>query len=169
MASYSQLSDIGQRFDAFVATGLEGEADTVHRAQQVLEADGVSERTLQRLSAIKGSYRLLAAGEMWCPDCQLNLAALDYLCRLQPRVQLAVVSKARAEHDLRERLGLDKVSIPLVVVMDCAFEPIGLFVERPRAVVEGSAEVLAAYKAGQCLEATISDVLALIENAEKHQ
>ena len=166
MTPYSELFPIGQGFDAFAAAGLPAERATVAQARQTLDTAGISEATLQRLASLKGTYHLLAAGEMWCPDCQLNLAALDYLCRVQPRVRLGIITKARAEQALRERLGLEKVSIPLVVVLSADFEQIGLFVERPQAVIDGGEAVLAAYKAGQCLEATLTDVLALLESAE---
>ncbi len=163
MASYSQLFDLGLPFDAFVATGLPAEIATVTQARQTLHASGLDQ---PRLAAIQGQYYLLAAGEMWCPDCQLNLTALQALSSAQPQVRLAVISKSRAEHDLRERLGLDKVSIPLVVVLNSEFEQIGLFVERPQVVVAGGADVLAAYKGGQHLQATVEDVLAIIETFE---
>ncbi|MGY4493909.1 thioredoxin family protein [Pseudomonas sp. TE3610] len=161
MASYSQLFALGLPFDTFVATGLPAEIATVTQARQSFA--GLDE---QRLAAIKDDYYLLAAGEMWCPDCQLNLTALQALSLAQPRVHLGIISKSRAEHDLRERLGLEKVSIPLVVVLDSHFEQVGLFVERPRLVVEGDDEVLAAYKAGQHQQATADDVLAIIEAAQ---
>jgi len=166
MASYEQLFEIGASFDAFVATGLAPEVATVERARNALGVKGLSPQTRQRLAAIKGRYYLLAAGEMWCPDCQLNLAALDALCQAQPLVSLAVITKARAEQALRDRLALAKVSIPLVVVLDAEYKPIGLFIEQPQAVLAGGAEVLSAYKAGDYLEATIGDVLSLIEDAQ---
>lgn len=169
MTAYSQLFDIGTSFDAFVATGLEAEIAGVHRARQALADTPLDEPTLQRLVALKGTYHLLAAGEMWCPDCQLNLTALDYLCQVQPRVSLAIVTKARAEHGLRERLGLEKVSIPLVVALDDRFEPVGLFIEQPQAVTHGDSEIKAQYRSGQWLQATITEVLALLEHAERQR
>ncbi|WAH55579.1 thioredoxin family protein [Pseudomonas silvicola] len=167
MSGYRELFEKGMGFAAFVATGLDAEQEGVVRAGQNLAAAGLSKVTRQRLATLVGDYYLLVAGEMWCPDCQVNLVALDALCAAQPRVRLAVISKARAEQQLRERLGLTKVSIPLVVVLDAGFEPVGLFVERPQVVIQGDEQTLAAYKAAQLLEATVTDVLALMERAEK--
>jgi len=167
MSGYRELFERGMGFVAFVATGLDAEQEGVSRAEQRLAATGFSEATRQRMAAVAGDYYLLAAGEMWCPDCQVNLVALDALCAAQPRVRLAVISKARAEQQLRDRLGLSKVSIPLVVVLDAGFEPIGLFIERPQAVIQGDEQTLAAYKAAQMLDATLTDVLAIIESSHK--
>ncbi|WMR51496.1 thioredoxin family protein, partial [Pseudomonas aeruginosa] len=107
------------------------------------------------------------AGEMWCPDCQINLAALDFAQRLQPNIELAIISKGRAEDDLRQRLALERIPIPLVLVLDEEFNLLGRFVERPQAVLDGGPQALAAYKAGDYLEHAIGDVLAIIEGAAR--
>lgn len=46
-------------------------------------------------------------------------------------------------------------------------EAVGLFVERPQAVIGAGDEVLRDYKAGLYLEATVDDLLALLEQAEQ--
>ncbi|MDT1028353.1 thioredoxin family protein, partial [Pseudomonas paraeruginosa] len=81
-------------------------------------ADALSDASRERLRRIVKRYRLLADGEMWCPDCQINLAALDFMQLLQPNLELAIISRGRAEDSLRERLGLERVSSPLVLVLD---------------------------------------------------
>lgn len=168
MTSYQALFAIGERFDAFVSHGLPAEIAAVQRAQEQLNGDGaLSADTRQRLEAVAGRYHLLAAGEMWCPDCQLNLTAMDHLQRLQPRVTLAIVSKGRAEHALKERLNLERMPIPLVVVLDEGFEPIGRFVEQPQAVISGGEASTPDYRAGRHLESTLDDLLTIIESHEK--
>ncbi len=167
MPSYQDLVAIGERFDAFASRGLPAEIETVRTAQALLgRADALSGETHQRLAAIRGRYHLLAAGEMWCPDCQLNLAALDHLQRLQPKISLAIISKARAEHALKTPLNLERISIPLVLVLDERFEPIGRFVEQPQAVVDGGEAAKADYRAGRYLQSTLAELLTIIEAHE---
>lgn len=167
MASYEELFRIGESFDAFVAHGLPGEIAGVHSIQQLLDApDAISAESLRRIQAIEGRYHLLIAGEMWCPDCQINVTVMDYLHRLQPRVELAVISKGRAEDDLRERMALDRILIPVVLVLDEDFQPLGRFIERPQEVVAGGAALKPEYRAGKYLESTLRDLLALFEKAE---
>ncbi|MBB4863247.1 alkyl hydroperoxide reductase subunit AhpF [Pseudomonas nitritireducens] len=167
MASFEELFSIGEGFDAFVAHGLPGEIAGVRQVQQRLAAaDAISAETLRRIQAIEGRYRLLIAGEMWCPDCQINVTVMDYLQRLQPRVELAVISKGRAEDDLRERLALERILIPVVLVLDGDFQPVGRFIERPQDVVAGGDALKPAYRAGEYLESTLTDLLALFEKAE---
>lgn len=75
--------------------------------------------------------------------------------------------KGRAEDDLRQRLALERIPIPLVLVLDEEFNLLGRFVERPQAVLDGGPQALAAYKAGDYLEHAIGDVLAIIEGAAR--
>ncbi|UCJ15555.1 thioredoxin family protein [Pseudomonas sp. MM211] len=170
MTSYQALFAIGEGFDAFVSHGMPAEIAAVQRAQEQLDGENaLSAETRQRLEAVEGRYYLLAAGEMWCPDCQLNLTAMDHLQRLQPRVALAIVSKGRAEHGLKERLNLERIPIPLVVVLDEGFEPIGRFVEQPQAVIDGGEASKADYRAGRYLDSTMEDLLTIIEGHEKRK
>jgi len=167
MASYEELFAIGEGFDAFVARGLHGEIAGVRKVQQLLAEPGtISAETLRRIQAVEGRYRLLIAGEMWCPDCQINVTVMDYLQRLQPRVELAVITKGRAEDDLRERMELDRILIPVVLVLDADFQPVGRFIERPQDVVAGGDALKPAYRAGEYLESTLCDLLDLFETAE---
>ena len=167
MASYEELFAIGEGFDAFVAHGLPDEIAGVREVQQQLAKPGsISAETLRRIQAIEGHYRLLIAGEMWCPDCQINVTVMDHLQRLQPRVELAVITKGRAEDDLRERMALDRILIPVVLVLDGNFQPVGRFIERPLEVVAGGDALKPAYRAGEYLESTLRDLLDLFEKAE---
>ncbi|MFJ3050259.1 thioredoxin family protein [Pseudomonas nitroreducens] len=167
MASYEELFAIGEGFDSFVAHGLPDEIAGVRKVQQQLAEPGsINAETLRRILAIEGRYRLLIAGEMWCPDCQINVTVMDHLQRLQPRVELAVITKGRAEDDLRERMALDRILIPVVVVLDSDFQPVGRFIERPLEVVAGGDALKPAYRAGEYLESTLTDLLELFEKAE---
>lgn len=167
MASYEELFAIGERFDAFVGRGLPAEIAAVETVRRKLaEPDTISAAVRQRLQAIQGRYHLLVVGEMWCPDCQINVTVMDYLQRTQPQIDLTIISKGRAEDDLQARLGLDRISIPLVVVLDADFQRVGRFIERPQAVIAGGDAVKPNYRAGQYLESTARDFLAIFEGAE---
>ncbi|WP_152224198.1 thioredoxin family protein [Pseudomonas sp. SCB32] len=167
MASYEELFSIGEGFAAFVAHGLPDEIAGVHAVQaRLATADAVSAATRQRMQAVSRRYHLLVAGEMWCPDCQINVTVMDFLQRTQPRIDLAVITKGRAEDDLRERLALERIPIPVVAVLDERFELVGRFIERPQVVVAGGDALKPDYRAGQYLEDTLTDLLDIIEAAE---
>ncbi|MFV3307812.1 thioredoxin family protein [Pseudomonas sp. NY15181] len=167
MASYEELFSIGEGFDAFVAHGLPDEIAGVRTVQVKLAApEAISAATRQRMQAVSRHYHLLVAGEMWCPDCQINVTVMDFLQRTQPRIDLSVITKGRAEDDLRERLALERIPIPVVAVLDERFELVGRFVERPQVVIAGGDGLKPDYRAGQYLEDTLTDLLDIIEAAE---
>lgn len=167
MASYQELCDIGETLGGFVGRGLPGEMAAVQTVQRHLAAGAVSAATIARLARLRRRYHLLVAGEMWCPDCQVNIPAFDFIQRNQPLVELAIISKGRAEDDLRERLGLEKIRIPLVAVLDAEFQLLGLFVERPQQVLAAGQAVLPDYRAGRFLDSAIGDLLDILEAAER--
>lgn len=170
MASYQALFAIGESFEAFTQRGLPEEITAVAHVQERLNAgDAFDAITLQRLQSVSGRYHLLVAAEMWCPDCQLNVAAMHRLQTLQPRIDLSIITKGRAEDELRDRMGLERILIPVVAVLDEHFELIGRFIERPQAVIDGGEAIKPAYRAGRYLQSTLSDLLAIIEAHEERE
>ncbi|MDH0747039.1 thioredoxin family protein [Pseudomonas sp. GD03842] len=166
MTSYQDLFAIGQTFDDFVRHGLPDEIDAVWAVQRKLASpEALSAGTRHRLAALDDAFFLLAAGEMWCPDCQINLAVMDSLQRFAPSVTLSIITKARAEDALKTHLALERVAIPFVLVLDRDFQVIGRFVERPDAVVQGGDALKPAYRAGLYVESTVEDLLAIFEHA----
>ena len=91
---------------------------------------------------------------MWCPDCYRNIPPLALLCQRLPDVSLAIVNREEAQ-PFTALLGVEKVSIPLVVVLDANFSPPGTFIERPASVVNGGEAELEAYRRGERLAETI--------------
>jgi hypothetical protein len=166
MASYKDLFEYGEHFESFVARGFPAEIAAMRDMQRMLaQQQTMSLTSLQRLLAVQAPFHLLVVGEMWCPDCQINMAVMDYLQRGRPNIDLAIISKGRAENELKQRLNLERISIPLVLVLDRHYEPVGRFVESPQSVIEGGDAVKADYRAGKYLESTLQDFLDIFESA----
>ncbi|MDD1966052.1 thioredoxin family protein [Pseudomonas putida] len=166
MASYKDLFEYGEHFESFVARGFPAEIAAIRDMQHKLaEQQAISLASQQRLLAVQATFHLLVVGEMWCPDCQINIAVMDYLQRGKANIDLAIISKGRAENELKQRLDLERISIPLVLVLDEQFEPVGRFVESPQVVIEGGDAVKADYRAGKYLESTLQDFLAIFEES----
>ncbi len=167
MTSYQELFTIGEDFESFVSRGLPAEISVVRSVQHKLaDAEAISPMTLQRVHAVEGRFHLLVAAETWCPDCQINVTVLDDLQRRQPNIDIAIISKGRAENELKARLGLERISIPFVLVLDDRFQAVGQFVERPQDVVAGGDAVKPDYRAGKYLESTVQDFLDLFDAAK---
>ena len=168
MASYKELLEIGQDFMSFVNTGLDPEIFTVHAvARRLAEGAGISHKTVERMAAVVENYHFLIAAEMWCADCRVNVTALDYMCRMQPQLSAGIITKGRAEDDLQEQIGLNEILVPMVVILDSEYKPVGHFFGRSKFVMEAGIEVIRDdYHAGHFTEHTISDILDIIEAVE---
>lgn len=168
MSLYQGIFATGRSFETFIRDGLPHERSAARGfADTTRQAATFSLSSLERLSKLRRRYHLLVAAEIWCPDCQINLAVMDFMRQAQPNIDLAIVSKGRAENNYRAALGLERVSVPLVAVLDEAYELIGTFVERPRAVVnDTSGQALPRYKAGGHMEDTLTDLLDVMEGFE---
>lgn len=164
MIDYRELFSAGASFEVFARTGLAGEIAAVKEARAKLAS--VSEELKEQIEQVRSPYYLLTAAELWCPDCQRNVTAMQFISEQQPNVSQAIISKSRAERTLLPALALDKVRIPFTVVLNAKFEPIGTFVERPEKVIHGGEAELQAYREGRLLNEAIEDILAIIRQHE---
>lgn len=164
MIDYRELFSAGASFEVFARTGLAGEIAAVKEARAKLAS--VSEELKEQIKQVRSPYYLLTAAELWCPDCQRNVTAMQFISEQQPNVSQAIISKSRAERTLLPALALDKVRIPFTVVLNAKFEPIGTFVERPEKVIHGGEAELQAYREGRLLNEAIEDILAIIRRHE---
>lgn len=164
MITYQQLFDFGEDFESFISRGLSAEIAAVRQIQEKLAEPGIiTSQSLRRLVDVKGRFHLLVAGEMWCPDCQINVSVMDLLHRVQPNIDLAIITKGRAENELKQRLELDRISIPFALVLDDEFQPVGRFIERPLKVIGGGDALTPDYRAGKYLDSTVQDFLDIFE------
>ncbi|MGM3389179.1 thioredoxin family protein [Stutzerimonas stutzeri] len=171
MSRYKDIIATGKRFNVFVQEGLEREkSSAVGFAKKARKLGTFAATTLERLDRLKGTYHLLVAAEIWCPDCHINLAVMDFMCEAQPSIELAIVSKGRAENDLQDTLGLERVLVPVVAILDEAYNLIGTFVERPRVVSnDATAQLMMRYRAGDHMDDTLQDLLDVMEQHEHNR
>lgn len=162
MNTFDTLFKQGKNIAEFIATGTPEQIADLQRWQAMLE--GQSEavaKALMPAQEVEARFRLLVAAEMWCPDCHRNIPPLALLCQRLPNIDIAIITRDEAEPFIK-LLGVDKVKIPMVVVLDEASAPLGTFIERPASVVHGDAAELEAYRRGERLVETISDISAII-------
>ena len=169
MNRFEEIFATGKKFSTFIQEGLEHEKkSSVGFAKQARKIGTFTASTLERLERIEGRYYLLIAAEVWCPDCHVNLAVMDFLCEAQPNIELAIVSKGRAENDLQHLLGLTQVLVPVVAILDGSFNLIGTFIERPKVVVDDkTGQAMSRYSAGHHMDDTLQDLLDVLEEGER--
>lgn len=162
MNTFEALFAMGKSTADFIATGTPEQRADLMRWQALLESQTEAvNRALAPAESLAGRFRLLVAAEMWCPDCHRNIPPMALLCQRLPDTSLAIVTRDEAQPLLR-LLNIDKVKIPLAVVLDVDFSPLGTFIERPASVVNGGEAQLEAYRRGELLTETISDITAIM-------
>lgn len=165
MTDFSALIEAGLSYQRYVSDGLPQEIAAVNGYREKLISTPLPPEQSSALAALQGSYTLIVAAEMWCPDCQRNVTAMQRLCELQPRIRMVIISKGRAEKGLLAPLALDRIAIPTVAVLDEQQQLIGQFIERPASVRRGDAGTLAAYKRGELLTDVTGDLLEIMQRA----
>ncbi|URQ62287.1 thioredoxin family protein [Pantoea alhagi] len=162
MSAFETLFKQGKNTAEFIASGTPEQIADLQRWQAMLASQSEAvEKALAPAQQAAGRFRLLVAAEMWCPDCHRNIPPMALLCQRLPGIEMAIITRDQAQPFI-ELLGVDKVKIPMAVVLDEAFTPLGVFIERPASVVNGNAEQLEAYRRGELLAETISDISAII-------
>lgn len=168
MSRYAEIFATGKQFNVFIKEGLENErSSAIGFAKKARKRGTFAASSLERLDRLEGNYYLLVAAEIWCPDCHINLAVMDFMCEAQPNIEWAIVSKGRAENDLQDSLGLENILVPVVLILDEAYNLIGTFVERPRVVLKDTTgQAMLRYRAGDHMEDTLQDLLDIMERHE---
>lgn len=167
MTGLQALCGIDFGFADFVKSGTAEEIAEVTALRDRLDGGGpISPMTVRRLKALPGHFHLLVAAEMWCPDCRVNVTAMDFLSRQQPNVTLTIVTQARAEREMRAVLGLNAIPVPVAAILDAHHSLIGRFVERPSFVIDHGLDALGqGYRQGNYTDSTVTDILAVMEAA----
>ena len=127
MTGLQALCGIAFGFTDFVKSGTPEEIEEVTAIQGRIDGGGpISPGTVRRLKALPGHFHLVVAAEMWCPDCRVNVTAMDFLCRQQPNVTLSIITRARAEREMRTPLDLAHVPVPTAAILDEHYQLIDL-------------------------------------------
>ena len=165
MNTFETLFKQGISNAEFIATGTAEQIAELQRWQAQLESQTAAiEQALEPVRSLAGRFRLLVAAEMWCPDCHRNIPPMALLCQRLPNIELAIISRDEAQ-PLISLLDIEAIKIPVAVVLDADFTPAGTFIERPASVVNGDAQQLEAYRRGELLVETLSDITAILAAA----
>ncbi|QHM70754.1 thioredoxin family protein [Mixta intestinalis] len=165
MTEFEALFKQGKSPEEFINTGTPEQIADLRRWQTLLASQSAAvEQALAPARQIGEGFRLLVAAEMWCPDCHRNIPPMALLCQRLP-VSIAIITREEAQPFI-DLLKIEKVKIPFAVVLDPAFTPRGLFIERPSPVVNGGEIELEAYRRGDLLAETISDITAILAAAQ---
>ena len=159
--SFEELFECGMNYETYVGSGTKKERARIPKNYSRID---LGEELTGKILEVSKKINFLCVGEIWCPDCQLNLSVIQKLCELNTNLEMSIISKGRGQKFLGEVLGLETVKIPTVVILDENYQKIGLFLEKPEIVkdVEEYDTIEIDYMKGKYLTDTAKDLLKII-------
>ena len=159
--TFEELFDCGVNYETYVGSGTKEERARIPKNYSRVRFE---ESLSEKIAGISKKVNFLCVGEIWCPDCQLNLTVIKKMCELNPQMEISVITRGRGQKFLSEALGLEEVKIPTVVLLDENYEKIGVFLEKPEVVKrsENYEEIELDYLKGKYLTDAAEDLLKMI-------
>jgi hypothetical protein len=139
----------------------------------------VDEEYVRRVSALPGHWRLLVLSEDWCGDAVNTVPIVARLAERCPNLDLRVLARDENPDIMDAHLTGTSRSIPVIIVLDGAFEERGWWGPRPTVLqhwVSGQGQLLeksARYREARTWYArdrgrtTLEEVVSIIERAAR--
>jgi hypothetical protein len=139
----------------------------------------VDEEYVRRVSALPGHWRLLVLSEDWCGDAVNTVPIVARLAERCPNLDLRVLARDENPDIMDAHLTGSSRSIPVIIVLDGAFEERGWWGPRPTVLqhwVSGQGQLLeksARYREARTWYArdrgrtTLEEVVSIIERAAR--
>jgi len=159
---FKELFEVGQTFEDYIKIATQSESERIPKNYSRIE---LTEDLIKEIIEIQGKIYILASGEMWCPDCQLNITVAKKLTEINDNIKLSIISMGRGRKYLAPLLNLEEFKIPTMVILDKNFNQIGLFLEQPKSVkrLEKNAKNELSYLKGNFLTDTAIELVQLIK------
>ncbi len=140
------------------------------KIENIKNTINMDKKLMNKIKIIQKKIYILVFAEDWCPDCQINLPGVSFICDLNANINLRIVSREGNEEALNKYKLHGKPKIPTFIIMDEDFDELGVFIELPTILKEiinrgNEAEILVSkrkYKKGEYSKNTIDDVLKII-------
>ena len=160
-----ELFEVGISFESSIGEGTKSERARIPKNYSRLS---LTEEMISTLVGFDKEINFLVAGEIWCPDFQLNTTVLKKFTELNSNFNISVITMGRGKKYLSTILDRDKntLKFPLILALDKYFNIIGIFEERPNRVkaVKNFDDIKLDYYKGKYLLDTASDFINIINN-----
>ncbi|MGB3365922.1 MAG: thioredoxin family protein [Acidaminobacteraceae bacterium] len=132
--------------------------------------DAISKELKDQILKVEKKIKILVFGEVLCPDCVINVSALEKLHLVNNKVEFMIVGRDGNEDTIKIYGDKDKSYIPTFVIMDEEYNVLGNFIERPISIKKLSDEkdqvkrilMMKNYRKGEYIDETIWEILKKI-------
>lgn len=165
--SFAELFLSGCTFEEFVNKDMDINRDKTLEIYDLIKLD---EELANTIKGIGRSIKILAFAEIWCPDCMINVPALQRIQEINPKLELRLQPREGNEEALIPYKVGGKAKIPTFIVMDEKYKELGVFIETPKIIKDivakgNQVEVIVAkrkYRKGEYAINTIKEILDII-------
>lgn len=130
-----ELYEVGTTFETAIGQGTKSERARIPKNYSRIN---FPEDMINTLVNYDKEINFLVAGEIWCPDFQLNATVLKKFTELNNNFDMSIISMGRGKKFVFPILGIENMRFPLILVLDKEFNILGTFEERPKVVHEVS-------------------------------
>ncbi len=130
-----ELYEVGTTFETAIGQGTKSERARIPKNYSRIN---FPEDMINTLVNYDKEINFLVAGEIWCPDFQLNSTVLKKFTELNNNFDMSIISMGRGKKFVFPILGVENMKFPLILVLDKEFNILGTFEERPNVVHEVS-------------------------------
>ena len=158
-----ELYKVGYSFETSVGEGLKSERARIAKNSSRIVLD---DELTNNIMSFDKEIKFLVAGEIWCPDYQLNGSVIKKFIDLNTNFDMSIITMARGKKFLEPILGIENAKYPLIVVLDNNFNILGSFEERPEIVKNSKNfdEIKLNYYKGKYLTNSANDIWSIIKN-----
>lgn len=157
------------KFKEFIEGDEAKHKDKMIKYSNVLTID---EQLREEITSLSIKTKILVFGELWCPDCTLNISALEIMNKLNNKIEFKIIEREGYEDTIKEITNSDTIKIPTIIVMDKHYNVKGLFIERPKEILELENETdqikrivkMREYRNGLYIGETIKEIIEIINS-----
>lgn len=155
-----ELYEVGCSFESSIGEGSKSERLRIPKNSSRINFD---DELINNIINYEKEIKFLVAGEIWCPDYQLNGSVLKKFMDLNSNFDMSVITMARGKKYIEPILGISDGKYPLIVILDKDFNVLGNFQERPEIVKNSNFdEIKLDYYKGKFLTDSAKDIWNII-------
>ncbi|SCJ06161.1 Uncharacterised protein [uncultured Clostridium sp.] len=128
-----ELYEVGTTFETAIGGGTKSERSRIPKNYSRIK---FPEEMINTLVNYDKEINFLVAGEIWCPDFQLNATVLKKFIELNNNFDMSIISMGRCKKFVFPILEVENMKFPVILVLDKEFNVLGIFEERPKVVHE---------------------------------
>lgn len=160
----------GMSFDEFMQT----ESDESYREKgiEILQSIEFEEKYIKQIANIREEINIIIYGEVWCPDCMINIPVIEKMRTYNDNINLSIFDKQRK---IENNIEIEQhISLPTFIVCDKDFQELGVFTEFPsklKEIIENGNESnvlvnIRKYRKGDYAQETLKDILDMINRRQ---